>query len=120
MVAAISTNSSLPASSGDAVFSAMQAQQEISADNTLNLESLKKREDIVDAAREFEAVFISQMVKPMFEGIETDGMFGGGKGEEVFRGLMIEQYGKEIADRDITGIQTQVMHKLIELQGLEQ
>ena len=53
----------------------------------------------------------------MFEGIETDEIFGGGKGEEIFRGMMIQEYGKTVADRDATGIQTQVMNKLIEMQS---
>ncbi len=75
------------------------------------------KKDMREVAREFEAVFISEMVKPMFEGIETDEIFGGGKGEEIFRGMMIQEYGKTVADRDATGIQTQVMNKLIEMQS---
>lgn len=103
-------------SNANGIFSAMQVQEKMNTDKAFNLDALKNREDIREAAREFEAVFISQMIKPMFEGIETDNMFGGGKGEEVFRSMMIEEYGKEIAKRDITGLQTQVMSKLIELQ----
>jgi len=113
----IGSTSAMPVSSADATFSALQAQKETNIDETLNLKALKNREDIEAAAQEFEAVFIAQMVKPMFEGIETDTMFGGGKGEEIFRGMMIEEYGKAIAARDITGIQTQVQNKLIELQA---
>ena len=30
----------------------------------------------------------------MFSGIKTDGMFGGGQGEQMFRSLMIDQYAK--------------------------
>ncbi len=33
------------------------------------------------AAEEFEAVFLSEMLGPMFEGIETEGLGGGGMGE---------------------------------------
>ncbi len=106
-------------SSAEATFSALQMQKETKIDDTLNLKSLKNREDIDAAAQEFEAVFIAQMIKPMFEGLETDGMFGGGKGEEIFRGMMIEEYGKSIAARDVTGIQTQVANKLIEIQAMQ-
>ncbi len=70
-----------------------------------------------ESAREFEAVFISEMMKPMFEGIEVDEMFGGGKGEEIFRSMMLQEYGKEIASLDVIGIQNQVLNKLIELQA---
>ncbi|MCK5375252.1 MAG: rod-binding protein [Alphaproteobacteria bacterium] len=94
-------------------------QKENAVENTLNLENLQNRDDIKAAAQDFEAVFIAQMIKPMFEGLETDTMFGGGKGEEVFRGLMIEEYGKAVAARDITGIQSQVMDKLIEIQAAQ-
>ncbi|MGN7438114.1 MAG: rod-binding protein [Alcanivorax sp.] len=78
---------------------------------------VNNKKDMAQVAREFEAVFISEMVKPMFEGIEADDMFGGGKGEEIFRGMMIQEYGKNVADRDATGIQAQVMNKLIEMQS---
>lgn len=72
---------------------------------------------IDQAAKEFEAVFFAEMLKPMFEGLEVNDMFGGGKGEEIFRGMMIQEYGKEIALRDITGIQTAVRSALIEMQA---
>ena len=78
----------------------------------------KNQQSIEDSAREFEAVFISEMVKPMFEGLEVNELFGGGKGEEIFRGMMLQEYGKEIARLDITGIQSQVKNKLIELQAI--
>ncbi len=107
-------------SSAEATFSALQFQKEAKIDDTLNFKALRKREDIEAAARKFEAVFIAQMIKPMFEGLKTDTMFGGGKGEEIFRGMMIEEYGKEIAARDVTGIQTQVANKLIEIQENQQ
>ena len=32
----------------------------------------------------------------MFSGIKTDGLFGGGQGEEMFRSMMIDQYGKQL------------------------
>lgn len=78
----------------------------------------QSKQDLDEIAKEFEAVFLSEMVKPMFEGIETsDSMFGGGKGEEIFQGMMLNEYGEAIAEKDITGIQTLVKNKLIEMQA---
>lgn len=75
-------------------------------------------ERINKVAEDFEAVFISEMIKPMFDGVDTENsMFGGGKGEEIFHGMMLDEYGKSIAKQDITGIQTQVRNKLIEMQS---
>ena len=77
---------------------------------------IKNMEQIEDAAKEFEAVFLSEMIKPMFSGIKTDGMFGGGKSEETFRGLMIQEYGKQIAETGGVGIADHVKAALIRIQ----
>ena len=78
---------------------------------------VRNRERVEESARDFEAVFITEMMKPMFDGIETDGPFGGGKGEEIFRGIMLDEYGKNVASLNVVGIQTQVANKLIEMQS---
>jgi Rod binding domain-containing protein len=49
--------------------------------------------------KQFEAQFVSQMFQHMFEGIKTDGMFGGGSGEEMFRSLLTDEYGKMVANK---------------------
>lgn len=77
---------------------------------------LKQLEKIAGASEEFEAVFISEMMKPMFEGLETDGLFGGGKGEEVFKGLLLQEYGKLTAKTGKIGIADAVKQELIKLQ----
>ncbi|ARJ67012.1 chemotaxis protein chel [Magnetospirillum sp. ME-1] len=51
------------------------------------------------AGRQFEAMYMSQMLTHMFEGIKTDGVFGGGSGEQMFRSLLIDEYGKMIANK---------------------
>ncbi len=91
----------------------MQAAQ--SNDKSLVID--KNMQRIEESAREFEAVFISEMMKPMFEGVKPNETFGGGKGEEIFNGIMLQEYGKNIAALDIIGIQSQVKNKLIELQA---
>ena len=37
---------------------------------------------IKETAQEFESVFIAEMLRPMFDGIETSEMFGGGNSEK--------------------------------------
>jgi Rod binding domain-containing protein len=76
----------------------------------------RKLERIEKAAEDFEAVFIAEMMKPMFEGIQTDGPFGGGKGEEIFRGMMLQEYGKEIARTNSFGIAQHVKAEMIKQQ----
>ncbi|MEM6850392.1 MAG: rod-binding protein, partial [Pseudomonadota bacterium] len=71
---------------------AARAQAEAPAQR---LQSARSEAEIDAAAQEFEAVFLAQMMAPMFQGLKTDGPFGGGHGEEIYRGLLVEQYAEE-------------------------
>lgn len=77
---------------------------------TQNLEKLR------ETAQEFEAVFLSQMMKPMFEGIQADDMFGGGQAEDMYRSLMMDEYGKSIAKSGGIGIADNVMREMLRMQ----
>lgn len=88
-------------------------------DATEAADKVKKAKDLAKvevAAGEFEAVFIAEMLKPMFEGITTDGMFGGGKGEEVFRGQLLQEYGKMISQTGSLGVSSWVKEAMIKMQ----
>jgi len=69
-----------------------------------------------DTARDFEAVFISQMTQLMFESVEP-GDFSGGHGEEMFRGILAEQMGSAIARRGGIGLAPAVLDQILKLQG---
>lgn len=72
------------------------------------------------AAQDFEAMFIAQMLQPMFAGLEGgEGLFGGGAGEDAYRGLMVEEYGKAIARAGGIGIADQVRAEMLKLQEVE-
>ncbi len=68
------------------------------------------------AAKEYESVFVSQFLSSMFSGIQTDGMFGGGQGEEMFRSLMIDQYSKGLQARGGFGLATNMQAELLKHQ----
>ena len=55
----------------------------------------------------------------MFQGLKTDGMFGGGSGEQVFRSLMIQEVGKEISAGGGIGIADAVYGEMLRMQGLK-
>jgi Rod binding domain-containing protein len=69
------------------------------------------------AAREFDAVFLAQMLKPMFEGLRTDGAFGGGFAEEIYRGLLMEHIGREMAATGGIGLAESVLAEMVKMQG---
>jgi peptidoglycan hydrolase FlgJ len=68
------------------------------------------------SAKEFESVFISQFLGSMFSGISTDGPFGGGQGEEMFRSMMINEYGKSLETRGGFGLASAVTKQLLKHQ----
>ena len=68
------------------------------------------------AAKEYESIFISQFLGSMFSGIKTDGVTGGGQGEEMFRSLMVNEYGKAIQQRGGFGLAAQMKAQLLKHQ----
>ncbi len=68
------------------------------------------------AAQEFEAVFIAQLLEPLFASVETPAIAGGGKSEAFFKGLLQENYAKAFAERGGFGLAAHVKAALIELQ----
>lgn len=95
-------------------FTARNARAD-SAKNALMRSGVKVEsiESIRAKAEEFEAIFISQMLTPMFEGIKTDGPFGGGHGESVFRSFQIDEMGKAISKSGGIGLADAMMRQLI-------
>jgi Rod binding domain-containing protein len=72
--------------------------------------------DIDATARDFEAVFISQMFEQMFADVKTDGLGGGGSGERIFRSMMIQEIGRQMANQGGMGLADTVKRELIALQ----
>jgi Rod binding domain-containing protein len=69
------------------------------------------------AAEEFEAVFLSEMLAPMFEGLDSDGLGGGGMGEQIFRPMLVERYAEAISRAGGVGIADSVVREMLRLQG---
>lgn len=67
-------------------------------------------------AQDFESVFISEMIRPMFENIEAEKPFGGGPAEDIWRNLQIDEYGKAISKAGGVGIADTVLDQLIRMQ----
>jgi Rod binding domain-containing protein len=68
------------------------------------------------AAEEFESVFLSEMLAPMFESLQTDGLGGGGMGEEIFRPMLVERYAESITRSGGVGIADSIIRELMRMQ----
>lgn len=69
-----------------------------------------------EKAEEFESVFIAQMFKPMMESIPTDGPLGGGNTEHMFRSMMIDEIGKDIAKQGGVGLSDSIYREILRMQ----
>jgi peptidoglycan hydrolase FlgJ len=68
-------------------------------------------------AQDFEGVFLSQMLSQMFGTVDTDDEnFGGGIGEDMFRSLMVNEYGKQIASQGGVGLSSGVLKEMVKMQ----
>jgi Rod binding domain-containing protein len=68
------------------------------------------------AAEEFEAFFLARYLDAMQMGLETDGPMGGGQGEEMFRGVLNDEYAKVISSRGGIGIADTVYREILSIQ----
>ena len=67
-------------------------------------------------AESFEAFLLGKFFEQMFAGIRTDGMFGGGQGENVYRSMMMQEYGKAVAKGGGIGIAVSVYRSILQIQ----
>ena len=70
------------------------------------------------AAKAFESQFLSMMLAQMFQGVPTDGPFGGGFGEEMFRSMMTDAMAKEVTKSGGIGLADTVQREMLKMQGL--
>jgi len=72
---------------------------------------------IAQAARDFEAMALGQMLQPMFDAVETStSLFGGGPGEAAFRPMMVSEIARHMASHGGLGLARPVMAQMLRMQ----
>ncbi|HPX60149.1 MAG TPA: rod-binding protein [Deltaproteobacteria bacterium] len=77
----------------------------------------KQRQQAKKAAQEFEGLFISMMMKSMRETTGKDTLTGGGRGEEIFRSMLDDQYVAETVKRGGFGLARQIEKDIIKQES---
>jgi Rod binding domain-containing protein len=65
---------------------------------------------------DFEAMFLTQMLQPMFATVGDGGSFSGGPGERMFRSFQVEEYARAFARKGGIGIASAVSRELLKGQ----
>ena len=73
-----------------------------------------------ETAEAFEASFLSQMMKPMFEGLSTEAPFGGGEAEGTWRGFLVEAMAKQTVKAGGIGLADQVVAQMLKMQETQE
>ncbi|SDM71390.1 rod-binding protein [Maricaulis salignorans] len=68
------------------------------------------------AAEDFESVFLAQMMEAMFAQVGEDNPFGGGPGENAFRGMLNEEYAKVMSQAGGLGLSDRLTSEILRYQ----
>lgn len=69
-------------------------------------------------AREFEAMFVTMMMKSMRETVGKDTLTGGGRGEETFRSLLDQEYANAAVAGGGIGLARTIERELMRDKGI--
>ena len=95
----------------------LQTAQAKTADAVRNLNvSEGQKQTARKAAESFESMVLSQMLAPMFATVATDGEFGGGHSEAIYRAFLVDEIGKSVVKRGGVGIADTVYRQLLAQQ----
>ena len=77
----------------------------------------EQKAKIHEAAIDFEAVFLNEMLKPMFEDVNSeDAAFGGSREEGIYQSMMIDKVSGSLAKSGGIGIAKHIEKELLRLQ----
>ena len=71
-------------------------------------------------AEDFEASFLTQMLKPMFDSLSTEAPFGGGEAESTWRGFLVEAMAKQTVKAGGLGLSDTIVSEMIKMQEQSQ
>ena len=104
------------AAASQAAQSAMATPNNIRSLNSNDVLGAAEGKKLDKAMQDYEGVFLSQMMSHMYDTVPVDPMFGGGAGEQAFRSLLINEYGKKMAAAGGVGLAAAMKKQLLAAQ----
>lgn len=90
-----------------------------SAEDAGRAEDARREEELRGVATRFEAVFLAQMMQHAGAGKASEA-FGGGAGEEAFRGHLVAEQAKLMAAKGGVGLAEKLFEALARREGLDE
>lgn len=102
------------ASSVKSAYALLSAQKESGGAKTLDGKTLGGvNEKAMNAAQDFEAVFLNSMFSQMFTSVDGEGPFGGDQSTGVWRSFLTDEYARSFAKKGGVGIASDVYRTLM-------
>ncbi len=81
----------------------------------------ERRDALRQASRQFEAVFIHQMVSAMRKTVGEGGLLNKSNGENIFEGMLDEEWSKKLAGKSGPGGLSEILYKQLSVRlGLDE
>lgn len=89
------------------------AGAEAAAKNAAKAAAEKESRAVGKVAREFESLFVGMMLKSMRNTVSQDKLTGGGRGEEVYRSLLDQEYARAMSEHGGVGLSAMLERQMI-------
>lgn len=73
----------------------------------------EKRDELMTAAKGFEAVFINQMVNAMRQSVQKSGFIPESQGERIYNAMLDQEYSQKLADSEQIGLSHMIYEHLL-------
>ena len=81
----------------------------------------QRREALKESAKQFEAVFVHQMISAMRKTVSESSMMPKSNGQKIFEGMLDEEWSKKLVERSGTGSLSEILYRqLSENMGLNE
>lgn len=79
--------------------------------------SADAREELRKSARDFESIFVNMMLKSMRESVQKSGLLDGGNAEEIYKGMLDQEYSKLMTETGRLGLAETIERQLSRAAG---
>ena len=93
----------------NSVLESVELNKNVMSVNNPNKFSMGNKKELTDKqitekSKELEGVFLAMMLEPMFPDGKESNLYGGGNSSGIFRSMMIQEYGKTLANSGGVGL----------------
>lgn len=74
---------------------------------------------VKELAKDFEAVFLEQMLRTMRSSVQKSGLVDGGNAEEIYRSMLDGEYAKLMAGQGTSGLSQMIERQLLQTMGVK-